>query len=101
MYRFVVLIALAAGLAVLLQVLNEVLPGRLPRALTTTGSVAIAALVCWALDYSVFTAFHQPLRESWMNPVASGVTLVGVGEVLRAVGTRLDQVLRGRGPAHA
>jgi hypothetical protein len=37
------------------------------------------------LNYSVFRAFGQPLRADWMNPVATGVVLVGMGEFMRQV----------------
>jgi hypothetical protein len=49
--------------------------------------VLIAIGVAWALDYSVFQAFGQDLRTSWMNPVATGVVLVGAGEFMRALAT--------------
>jgi hypothetical protein len=85
MYAFVVLVGLSLALAVVGDVLNEVLPVKAPKALTHTLAVGIAILVAWALDYSVFRAFGQPLRDSWMNPVATGVVLVGAGEFIRAV----------------
>jgi hypothetical protein len=84
MYAFVVFVGLALALAVVAEVLDEVLPVKAPKALTTTLSVGIAILVAWALDYSVFRAFGQPLRADWMNPVATGVVLVGMGEAIRA-----------------
>jgi hypothetical protein len=83
MYAFVVFVGLALALAVVGEVLDEVLPVKAPKALTTTLSVGIAILVAWALDYSVFRAFGQPLRAEWMNPVATGVVLVGMGEAIR------------------
>jgi hypothetical protein len=85
MYAFVVFVGLALALAVVAEVLGEVLPVKFPKALTTTLSVGVAILVSWALDYSVFRAFGQPLRADWMNPVATGVVLVGMGEAIRAV----------------
>jgi galactitol-specific phosphotransferase system IIC component len=84
MYAFVVFVGLALALAVVGEVLGEVLPVKFPKALTTTLSVGIAILVAWALDYSVFRAFGQDLRSEWMNPVATGVVLVGMGEAIRA-----------------
>jgi hypothetical protein len=84
MYAFVVFVGLALALAVVGEVLNEVLPVKAPKALTTTLSVGIAILVAWALDYSVFRAFGQTLRADWMNPVATGIVLVGMGEAIRA-----------------
>jgi galactitol-specific phosphotransferase system IIC component len=84
MYAFVVFVGLALALAVVAEVLGEVLPVKFPKALTTTLSVGIAILVAWALDYSVFRAFGQGLRAEWMNPVATGVVLVGMGEAIRA-----------------
>jgi hypothetical protein len=84
MYAFVVFVGLALALAVVGEVLGEVLPVKFPKALTTTLSVGVAILVAWALDYSVFRAFGQGLRSDWMNPVATGVVLVGMGEAIRA-----------------
>jgi len=85
MYAFVVFVGLALALAVVGGVLDEVLPVKAPKALTTTVTVGVAILVAWALDYSVFRAFGQSLRSDWMNPVATGVVLVGMGEFIRAV----------------
>ena len=85
MYAFVVFVGLALALAVVSGVLDEVLPIKAPRALSTTMTVVVAILVAWALDYSVFRAFGQDLRAEWMNPVATGVVLVGAGEFLRAI----------------
>lgn len=89
MYAFVVFVGLALALAVVSGVLDEVLPIKAPKALTTTMTVAVAILVAWALDYSVFRAFGQTLRSDWMNPVATGVVLVGAGEFLRALASNL------------
>ena len=85
MYAFVVFAGLALALATVGEVLNEILPVKAPKALTTSVAVGVAILVSWALDYSVFTAFGQHLRSEWMNPVATGVVLVGMGEALRGV----------------
>lgn len=89
MYAFVVFVGLALALAVVGEVLAEVLPVKAPKALGTTLAVGVAILVAWALDWSVFRAFGQPLRAAWMNPVATGVVLVGTGEFLRAVVSNL------------
>ena len=85
MYAFVVFVGLALALAVVGQVLDELLPVKAPKALTTTMTVAIAILGAWAIDYSVFTAFGQTLRADWQNPVVTGIVLVGAGEFLRAL----------------
>ena len=85
MYAFVVFVGLALALAVTWEVLDEVLPVKAPKALTTTATVAVAILAAWAIDYSVFRAFGQPLRATWMHPVATGIVLVGAGEFLRAL----------------
>jgi hypothetical protein len=85
MYALMVFVVLALGLAVLADVLHEVLPVKLPDALRHTTTVLVAIGVCWAIDYSVFEAFGQSLRTSWMNPVATGIALVGGAEFLRAL----------------
>lgn len=85
MYTFTIFIALTLALAVVHQTLDEVLPVRMPAALTRTVTVAIAALFAWGIDYSVFAAFGQPLRTEWMHPILTGVVLVGAGEFLRSI----------------
>jgi galactitol-specific phosphotransferase system IIC component len=89
MYAFVVFVGLALALAVVGEVLGEVLPIKFPKALTTTITVGIAILGAWAIDYSVFRAFGQDLRASWENPVVTGIVLVGAGEFLRAVASNM------------
>jgi hypothetical protein len=85
MYAFVVFLGLALGLTVVMQVLDELVPFKVPTALTRTAGVVIAAGMAWCLDYSVFTAFEQPLREQWMHPWFTGLVLVGGGELVRTL----------------
>jgi len=85
MYAFMVFAVLALGLAVISDVLAEVVPVKIPNALKHTISLAIAMGVAWLLDYSVFQAFGQDLRSSWQGPVFTGIALVGGAEFLRAV----------------
>ena len=85
MYAFLVLVGLALGLYVVMQVLDEIIPFRAPAALTRTVAVAVGAGLAWALDYSVFTAFGQELRSAWMHPVMTGLVLVAIGEFTRSV----------------
>lgn len=89
MYAFVVFVGLALALAVVGEVLDELVPVKAPKALTTTLAVGVAILVSWALDWSVFRAFGQPIRADWMNPVATGIVLVGVGQLLRTIAANL------------
>ena len=85
MYAFVVFLGLALGLTVVMQVIDELLPIKAPAALTRTIAVGLACGFAWALDYSVFTAFGQDFRESWMHPVMTGLALVGGGEFVRSL----------------
>lgn len=93
MYAFVVFVGLALALAVVSQVLDEVLPVKAPKALGTTMTVIVAILGCWAIDYSVFQSFGQSLRAAWENPVVTGIVLVGAGEFLRAIAGNLGLTL--------
>ena len=85
MYSFLVLVGLALGLYVVMQVLDEIIPFRAPAALTRTVAVAVGALLAWGLDYSVFATFGQDLRAEWMHPVMTGLVLVAIGEFTRSV----------------
>ena len=81
-YAFVVFLGLALGLTIVMQVLDELVPAALTRPL------GIAAGFAWALDHWVCSAFGQTLRASWMDPVATGLVLVGGGESGRIGGAR-------------
>ena len=83
MYAFVILIGLGLGLGVAMGILDELVPVKAPKAITRTVGALIAVGIAWALDYSVFTAFGQDLRETWMHHVATGLVLVGVADVVR------------------
>jgi hypothetical protein len=85
MYAFLILIGLALGLYIVMQVLDEVIPFRAPAALTRTIALAIGAGMAFMLDYSTFAAFGQELRAAWMHPVMTGLVLVAFGELTRSV----------------
>ena len=85
MYAFVVFLGLALGLTVVMQVIDELLPFKMPTQLSRTIAVALACGFAWALDYSVFKSFGQTFRQDWMNPVATGLALVGGGEFVRSL----------------
>jgi hypothetical protein len=93
-YAFVILLGLGLGLGVVVQVLAEVLPFEMPRALTRTLTAALAIGLAWTLDYSVFDAFGQPLRESWMHPVATGIVLTAVADLTREMASLLSGLSR-------
>lgn len=82
MYAFVILTALALTLKVAKDVLDEIIPFEVPKALSTTVAVALAAGFAWGIEYSVFASFGQPLREAWMHPVLTGAVLVSAGEFI-------------------
>ena len=85
MYAFMVFAVLALGLAVISDVLAEIVPVKVPNAVKHTFALALAMGVAWLLDYSVFAAFGQELRADWQDPVFTGIALVGGAEFLRAV----------------
>lgn len=85
MYAFLILIALALGLSVVLRALDDLVPFRAPAALTQTVAIAVGAGLAWILGYSAFAAFGQELRAEWMHPVMTGLVLVAVGEFTRSV----------------
>jgi hypothetical protein len=80
-YAFVILLGLGLGLGVAMEVIDELVPLKTPKALTRTVFAGLAMLAVWGLDYSVFEAFGQTLRESWMHYVATGIVLVAVADL--------------------
>jgi hypothetical protein len=82
-YAFVILLGLGLGLGVAMEVVDELVPIKAPKALTRTLGAAIAMGAAWALDYSVFAAFGQELRVHWLHYVATGIVLVAVADLTR------------------
>ena len=94
MYAFVILLGLGLGLGVAMEVVDELVPVKAPKALTRTIAAGIAILAVWALDYSVFTAFGQTLREHWMHYVATGIVLTAVADLTRELKAFVGGVAR-------
>ena len=94
MYAFVILLGLGLGLGVAMEVFDELVPVKAPKALTRTFGALIAVGTAWAIDYSVFTTFGQSLREAWMHPVATGSVLVAVADLCRELKNYLGGVAR-------
>jgi hypothetical protein len=93
-YAFVILLGLGLGLGVAMEVVDELVPLKTPKALTRTIAAVIATLVVWGLDYSVFAAFGQALREQWMHYVATGIVLVAVADLTRELKAFVGGVAR-------
>ena len=85
MYAFVILVGLCLALGTAMGILDELVPVKTPKAFTRTVGALLAIGLAYALDYSVFTAFGQGLREAWMHHVATGLVLIGVADVVREV----------------
>jgi fatty-acid desaturase len=85
MYAFMILIALALALVVVHRTVDELVPVKVPAALTRSFIVLVAIGIAWLLDYSVFAAFGQDLRAAWMHPVMTGLVLVAFGEFATSV----------------
>lgn len=94
MYAFVILVGLCLALGTAMGILDELVPVKTPKALARTVGALIAIGLAWALDYSVFTAFGQSVRESWMHPVATGIVLLGVADVVREIHAYLSGLSR-------
>ena len=94
MYAFVILLGLGHGRGVALEVIDELVPIKTPKALTRTVFAGIAMLVAWGLDYSVFEAFGQTLRETWMHYVATGIVLVAVADLATSLKEFIGGVAR-------
>lgn len=94
MYAFVILLGLGLGLGVAMEVIDELVPLKTPKAVTRTVAAAIAVLVAWGLDYSVFSAFGQELRAQWMHYVATGIVLVAVADLTRELKAFVGGVAR-------
>lgn len=94
MEPFVILIALALALSLVLRSVDELVSFHVPVVATRVAAVVIAAALAWTLDYSAFAAFGQELRAEWLHPLATGLVLVGVGDFARAlinaIGRRTD-----------
>jgi alkylation response protein AidB-like acyl-CoA dehydrogenase len=79
-----ILIVLALGLSVLQQALDELTPFHVPAAASRVIAVAIAVGLSWLLDYSVFSAFGQELRDfqAVSHKLADMATQLAAAELL-------------------
>lgn len=85
MYAFIILVALALGLSVLRQALDELVPVPVPAAVSRLVTLLAGAGLAWTLDYSAFAAFGHELRAEWLHPLATGLVLVALGELVRSL----------------
>ncbi|HVU75033.1 MAG TPA: hypothetical protein VHE83_18860 [Mycobacteriales bacterium] len=85
MTAFTLFLGLALGFGVVMEVLDDIVPMHIPTALSRTFAAALAVGAAWALKYSVFASSHEGVRNETLGYVATGLALVGTGELLRAV----------------
>jgi len=85
MTAFTLFLGLALGFGVVMEVLDDIVPMHIPTALSRTLAAALAIGASWALKYSVFASSHEGVRNETLGYVATGLALVGTGELLRAI----------------
>lgn len=84
MYTFAILALLALATVKLVDFIVELLPGDrgLPRSLMTF-VVAIGGV--WLIDFSMFTSWEVPARDTAIATVATGLVVAGMTSAWRAL----------------
>jgi hypothetical protein len=83
MYTFAVIALLGLAPVKLVDVLCDYIRPLVPIRSLLTFAVAIGAV--WALDFSMFTGWDTPIRNSDVGMVVTGVAVAGITVAWRAV----------------
>ena len=82
MYTFAIVVLLGLALFKVVDLLEDLLPALARFHTLVTLVLAVAGTV--AMDYSMFSAFHVTLRNSWMGSWTTGLIIAGTTSAWRA-----------------
>jgi hypothetical protein len=75
-YEFAIVIMLGIGIFKLVDMLNEYVDLAKVQSLLT---IALGALVAWALEFSLFAQWHIPVRSEALGYVGTGLMIAAAG----------------------
>jgi hypothetical protein len=90
MYEFAIVVLLGVGTFKLIDMLNEFVNLTKVQSVLT---IALAAVVSWALDFSLFTTWDIGVRSETMGYIGTGLMIAAAGYVTPKVLEHLAEVI--------
>lgn len=97
MYEFAIVVLLGVGTFKLIDMLNEFVNLTKVQSVLT---IALAAVVSWALDFSLFTTWGIGVRSETMGYIGTGLMIAAAGYVTPKVLEHVAEVIGHRRDTH-
>jgi hypothetical protein len=89
-YEFAIVVLLGVGTFKLIDMLNEYVDLSKVQSLLT---VALAAVVAWALEFSLFAAWNIPVRSELLGYIGTGLMMAAAGYVAPKVFEHIAEII--------
>ena len=90
MYEFAIVVLLGIGTFKVIDMLNEYVDLAKVQSILT---IALGAMVCWALDFSLFAHWGIDVRNATMGYVGTGLMVAAAGYATPKVFEHLAEVI--------
>lgn len=90
MYEFAIVVLLGIGTFKVIDMLNEYVDLSKVQSILT---IALGAVVCWALEFSLFAHWNIAVRSETMGYVGTGLMIAAAGYATPKVFEHLAEVL--------
>ena len=97
MYEFAIVVLLGIGTFKLIDMLNEFVDLTKVQSILT---MALAAVVSWALGFSIFEHWNVAVRSETLGYVGTGLIMAAAGYVTPKVLEHVAEVIGGRRDTH-
>ncbi len=93
MYEFAIVVLLGIGTFKVIDMLNEYVDLSKVQSILT---IALGAVVCWGLEFSLFTQWEIPVRSETVGYVGTGLMLAAAGYATPKVFEHVSEILGNR-----
>lgn len=93
MYEFAIVVLLGIGTFKVIDMLNEYVDLSKVQSILT---IALGAVVCWGLKFSLFTQWEIPVRSETIGYVGTGLMLAAAGYAAPKVFEHVAEILGSR-----
>ena len=90
MYEFAIVVLLGIGTFKVIDMLNEYVDLAKVQSILT---IALGAVVCWALEFSLFAQWNIPVRSELMGYLGTGLMVASAGYATPKVFEHLAEVI--------
>ena len=90
MYEFAIVVLLGIGTFKVIDMLNEYVDLTKVQSILT---IALGAVVCWALEFSLFASWDIPVRNETLGYIGTGLMLAAAGYATPKVFEHVAEIL--------